>query len=224
MEFEHEIGAGASEEVAEGMNSAFQQDVAVDEGHFVQACAWDFVVLPAAFAGEAVIVNKTDDLSQPGLQGAVSEATNLDSRAGLVEDVAEAGAGEGAEAEAAEPVAELEKQDEAGAVAVASGNEAADTEVCAHIADEDELEEVVEPEVVNGPGLLGKFVLEFESVVASYGEFAAVDWLVLGSEVEQPQAPEQISVNESGPVVEVGVGVGVVSGGILDSVQPFVMH
>lgn len=45
---------------------------------------------------------------------------------------------------------------------------------------------------------------------------------MLGSEVEQPQAPEQISVNEAGPVVEVGVGV--VSGGTLDSVQPFVMH
>lgn len=81
---------------------------------------------------------------------------------------------------------------------------------------------MAEPEAGNGPGLLGKFVLEFESVVASYGEFAAVDWLVLGSEVEQPQAPEQISVNEAGPVVEVGVGV--VSGGTLDSVQPFVMH
>lgn len=136
MEFEHEIGAGASEEVAEGMNSAFQQDVAVDEGHLVQACAWDFVVLPAAFAGEAVIVNKTDDLSQPGLQGAVSEATNLDSRAGLVEDAAAAGAGagEGAEAAAAAPVAELvnevelEEQDEAGAVVVESGNDVADTE------------------------------------------------------------------------------------------------
>ena len=137
MELQHEIGVDTSEEVAEGMNSAFQQDVAVDEGHLEHAYAKDVVVLPAAFVGEAAIVDKTDDQSQHGLQRAASEASNLDSRAGLVEDVTGAGA------EAA-PVAELvnevehEEQDAAGAVVVASGNDAADMEAFAQVAYEAE--------------------------------------------------------------------------------------
>lgn len=162
---------GASEEVAEGMNSAFEQDVAVGEGHLEHAHAWDVVVLPAASAGGAVIVDKIDDQSQHGLQGAAAaaEAANLDSWAGFVEDAA--GAGAEAEAEAG-PVAELvnevelEEQEEAGAVVGAAGNDAADTEEFAHVADEAELEEMAEPEAEDGPGLLGNFAKEFERVVA----------------------------------------------------------
>ena len=102
-------------------------------------------MLPAAFVGEAAIVDKTDDQSQHGLQCAASEASNLDSRAGLVEVVTVTVTGAGAGAEAA-PVAvaelvnevEHEEQDAAGAVVVASGNDAADMEASAQVAAEAE--------------------------------------------------------------------------------------
>lgn len=44
MELQDEIGVGASEEAAESMNSAFQQAVAVNEGHLEHAYARDVVV------------------------------------------------------------------------------------------------------------------------------------------------------------------------------------
>lgn len=85
FELHHEIAMDARGEVVEGTYPAFGKDVIVVDAHLEDKTVQDVVDLPAAFAVERLVGDKSYGLLLQGPVNAVAEAGDDGSMAGLAE-------------------------------------------------------------------------------------------------------------------------------------------